>query len=96
MKNLYTETDITDLSPYNIHKTEGGLIYINLVTVSWSPWNMANTKKDLLDQKTFYKEHAIVYPHHTFKTCGGPEAFTCTTIIEKYVVVLRLSPVPQS
>ena len=30
-----------------------------------------------------YWEHALAYPHHSFKKCGGPEAFTSTIIFEK-------------
>ena len=29
-----------------------------------------------------YMEHSFSYPNHSFKACGGPEAFT-STVIEK-------------
>ena len=29
--------------------------------------------------KVFYKEHALAYPDHCFRTCGGPESFASTT-----------------
>ena len=34
-------------------------------------------------EQSFYGEHALAYPNHKFKTCGGPEAFTSTTVFDK-------------
>ena len=33
--------------------------------------------------KVFYRERAIAYPDHSFRTCGSPELFTSTTIFMK-------------
>ena len=33
--------------------------------------------------KVYHREHALAYINHSFKTCGGPEAFTSTTISYK-------------
>ena len=33
--------------------------------------------------KVFYSEHAFAYPKHGFMICGGPEAFTSTTMFKE-------------
>ena len=40
-------------------------------------------KNNLVATKGLYREHALAYLNHSFKTCGGPEAFTSTTFIKK-------------
>ena len=35
--------------------------------------------------KVFYMEHALAYPNHTFRTCGGPETFTSAIILNNVV-----------
>ena len=41
---------------------------------------LTDTKRGFVGAKVFYREHAIAYSNHSLKTCGGPEAFTSTTI----------------
>ena len=55
-----TEIDTTGKSS-NIPKTEGGQIYITIVTVFWSPWNSYDTKRGFVGVKVFYREHALAY-----------------------------------
>ena len=43
-------------------------------------------KKGFVGAKVFYREHALACPNHSLEICGGPEAFTSTTIFKKYGV----------
>ena len=45
-------------------------------------------KRGLEGAKVFHREQALANLHHTFKTCGGLEAFTSTTISVKCGVKL--------
>ena len=40
-------------------------------------------KKMIVGAKVSYWQHALAYPNHCFRACGGPEAFTSTTIFKK-------------
>ena len=40
-------------------------------------------KRVFVGAKAFYREHTLAYPNQSSKTCGGPEAFTSTTIFKK-------------
>ena len=44
------------------------------------------TKEDLLEQKYSTGSMHLLTPNHSLRTCGGPEAFTSTTIFKKYGV----------
>ena len=63
----------------NTPKTKGGQIYLILATVLWSPWNLNDTKIGFVGVKVFYREHALAYPNHRCRACGGHEAITSTT-----------------
>ena len=50
----------------NIPKTKGGQIYLNFVTVLWSPWNWTATKMGFVGAKESYRKHAFAYPQPQF------------------------------
>ena len=46
------------------------------------PQNLKLTQRGFVGENIYYREHDIVYPKHSFKTCGGTEVLTSTTIIK--------------
>ena len=50
--------------------------------------NSTDTKREFVGAKISYKEHALAYLNHSFKTRGSPEAITSITIFKKYGVKL--------
>ena len=38
-------------------------------------------KRGFVGAKELYREHAIAYPNHSSKTCGGSEAFISAIIL---------------
>ena len=79
---LYTDRHHS-LTSGNIPKTEGSQIHLIFVTAICCPWNSTDTKIGFVWANEFYRKHALAYPHHSFKTCGGPKAFTSTTMLKK-------------
>ena len=57
-------------------KAERGQIYLNLVTVLWSPWNSTDIKRGFIGAKVLYRVHAL----------------HASTSVLWLAVVLRLSP----
>ena len=44
----------------NIHKIEGGQIYLSFVTILWSPWQSIGRKR-FARAKVHYQEHTLAY-----------------------------------
>ena len=41
---------------------------------------------ELVGAKIFYSEHTFAYPSQSFRSSGGPEAFTSATVFEEFGV----------
>ena len=65
-------------------KTDDGQIYLNIVKVSWSLWNITDTKRGFVEVRAFYRGMSLHTPNHSHRTRGGAEVFTSTTIYKKH------------
>ena len=63
------------------HITIGGQINLIFLKVHLTPENVIDTMKRTFGASVFtggLMEHTLVYPNHSVKRCGRPEAFTST------------------
>ena len=74
-----TLTDTTGFNQVISLKVEGGKNYINLLTVLRFPLYSTDTKKVCWSKGTL----PLLTTNNSLKTCGGPVAFTSTTIFEE-------------
>ena len=76
----YSQTDTNTLNPVispKLSVVKFYLIFIGSIMISL---HLTNTKRGFVEQKYFTGRMPLLTTNHSFMTCGGPEAFTTTTI----------------
>ena len=68
-----------------ISKNRGWPLFTSSLEQSYDLHEIQLTlKEDLLEQKYVTGSIHLLTPNHNFMSCGGPEAFTSTTIFETF------------
>ena len=80
---MLRQTDTTVLNPIISLKERVARFTSSLFEPCDINENRLTQIKVFVGAKIFYRKHALAYPNHSSKTCGGPEACTSTTIIKK-------------